>query len=109
MIVDSAMFWQNLLFIAIVPFLSIELHAECPNINDLPVLNPAGNSFYCAFDWADTYPWKNDIPLEGCNGDKYELMDGTNWDTKSNKFYAIGGLIVKAGCTLYGYEVYPIH
>ena len=25
--------------------------SECPNINDLPVLNEAGDEFYCAWFW----------------------------------------------------------
>ena len=88
-------------------FLIPLLGAECPKINDLPVLNSAGNNFYCAFDWIDSYPWTHEIPLEACNDKRYNLMDGTDWDTGHvHWFKPIGGLIVKAGCTLYGYQVY---
>ncbi len=96
--------------IAIFSCLVAGISAECPNINDLPVLNDAGDKFYCAVTWGDTNPWDQSIPLEGCNhyNDYYphSLMDGDDKTTTGGgTFYSLGSLIVKAGCTLYGYEV----
>lgn len=86
------------------------LNAECPNIDTLPVLNDAGDTFYCAFDWwGDTYPWDHDIPLEACIDDekKATIMDGSDEDDEDEgTFIIFGGLIVKAGCTIYGYSEY---
>jgi len=83
------------------------LDAECPNINDMPVLNDAGDHFYCAFRWQDNYPWDHDIPLEACLDEDTYLIedDAKDYDTGSSNHWSIfGGTIVKAGCTLYGYE-----
>jgi len=81
------------------------LNAECPNIDDMPVLNEAGDKFYCAFNWGDLYPWDHDIPLEACTDDSWETyMDGIDVDMAPAYFKPFGGLIVKAGCTLYGYS-----
>ena len=98
------MLWHIALFSCLVAGIS----AECPNINDLPVLNDEGDQFYCAFNWHDEKPWEFDIPLEGCNtGEPYPetYMDGYDYSTGDDRFHAIGSLIVKAGCTLYGYSV----
>jgi len=82
------------------------LNAECPNIDSLPVLNDAGDEFYCAFNWGDDYPWDHDIPLEACNDGSHKdtWMDGYDHDLDPDYFHPFGGLIVKAGCTLYGYS-----
>jgi len=82
------------------------LNAECPNIDDLPVMNEAGDNFYCAFNWHDEMPWNHDIPLEACIYDwmKSDYMDGYDEDHPSSSFEEFGGLIVKAGCTLYAYS-----
>merc|ERR1712126_112543 len=81
------------------------INAECPDINDMPVLNENGDQFYCAFNWyEDEDPWDNDIPLEACNGNYEDFMDGFDFTTNSDGvFRPFGGIIVKAGCTLYGY------
>ena len=104
---NKPIFIKKIVFvIAEFTFMIPVLGAECPKINNLPVLNTAGNNFYCAFDWIDAYPWTHEIPLEACNDKRYNLMDGTDWDTGNvHLFKPIGGLIVKAGCTLYGYQV----
>jgi len=92
----------------IIPFaiLISGLNAECPQIDSLPVLNDAGDNFYCAFNWiGDIYPWDHDIPLEACNDGQYDYMDGfDNPGTDNRHFLQVGGLIVKAGCTFYGYS-----
>jgi len=95
-----------LLVIVSFAFLFSGLNAECPNINELPVLNDAGDRFYCAFNWQDEYPWDHDIPLEACVREEYykTYMDGLDYDVDPCCFEPIGGLIVKAGCTLYGYS-----
>jgi len=79
------------------------LKAECPSIDSLPVLNSAGDNFYCAFDWADDFPWEHELPLDACLGRRFDEMDNVDMDAAGG-FYIIGGLIVKAGCTLYGYS-----
>ena len=79
---NTPIFLKKITFmIAVSTFVIPNLGAECPKINDLPVLNSAGNNFYCAFDWIDTYPWTHEIPLEACIDKRYNLMDGTDWDT----------------------------
>jgi len=71
------------------------------------VLNDAGDQFYCAFSWRDDYPWNNDIPLEACNERSLNdtFMDGFDSNLGDGQFRAFGGTIVKAGCTIYGYEL----
>jgi len=76
--------------------------AECPNINDLPVMTAAGDSFYCFWIYAEK---GGDIPLEGCNGQGYSYLDGADEDSPAGYYWPIGSAIVKAGCTLYGYEL----
>jgi len=85
------------------------LKAECPNIDDMPVLNDAGDHFYCAFNWwYDNYPWDHDIPLEACEDvDEHRTwMDDHDFDNEPGYFTPFGGLIVKAGCTIYAYSDY---
>jgi len=92
------------LIIPLAVFIS-GINAECPNIDELPVLNDAGDQFYCAFRWSDDCPWDNDIPLEACNGDHSTYMDGYDWENGGvSGFISFGGTIVKAGCTLYAYS-----
>jgi len=71
-------------------------------------LNSAGDEFYCAFNWyEDDYPWDHDIPLEGCTSDGYlTYMDGDDYNSPDGYHVNVGALIVKAGCTFYGYSDY---
>jgi hypothetical protein len=81
-------------------------HAECPRINDIPVMTEAGDAFYCAVSW---YEKGGDIPLEGCNGGDFSWMDDTDFDAPPGEWMSTGSIIAKAGCTLYGYEVYDFN
>ena len=77
--------------------------AGCPNINDLPVMTEAGDAFWCIWNWSGR---GGDIPLEGCNGEENSYLDGIDKDASDGHYYPFGSAIVKAGCTLYGYEVH---
>jgi len=74
--------------------------SECPSINDLPVLNESGDEFYCAFSWKD---FGSDEAIQGCNGYMDTYMDNYDWG-ETNGFEPVGSIIVKAGCTFYGYH-----
>ena len=76
--------------------------SECPNINDLPVLNEAGDEFYCAWFWQGH---GNPEPIDACNGGSGPVMDNADWDTSPGVYMPMESIIVKAGCTLYGYAV----
>merc|ERR1712223_854791 len=62
------------LIVALIAVWSIsEVTSECPNINDLPVLNEDGTGFYCAWTWGE---WGDSMPIHGCNGGSGFMMDG---------------------------------
>jgi len=65
------------------------------------VLNSAGDEFYCAWHWRN---WGADEPIRGCNGPEFYHMDHYDDDEPEGKMMPMGSIIVKAGCTLYGYE-----
>jgi len=75
--------------------------SECPNINDLPVLTDDGTMFFCAFTWYDEGSTE---PIQGCNGDDRTYMDDDDLDHGDGYYLSAGSIIVKAGCTLYGYS-----
>lgn len=78
--------------------------SECPKINDLPVLNDAGDRFYCAWYW---YGFGSTEPIDACNGDQWHAMDDEDRDVGPDQegwYWPTGSIIVKAGCTFYGYE-----
>jgi len=76
---------------------------ECPNINDIPVLTDDGAAFYCTRFWEE---WGDSEPIKACNGIGYDLLDNTDWTAERGYMMPFGSLIVKAGCTLYGYQDY---
>merc|ERR1711894_743312 len=65
----------------------VGVSSECPNLNDLPVLNDAGDEFYCAFYWQE---WGDEEPIRGCNGEEYSVMDNTDHDAADGYYYATG-------------------
>lgn len=74
--------------------------SECPKINDLPVLNDAGDTFYCAWRWLD---YGSTESIKACNGASKVCMDDGDYELEGH-YLATGSIIVKAGCTLYGYS-----
>jgi len=75
--------------------------SECPNEERLPVLNESGNKFYCAWNWHGKGAKES---IQACNGDFNIYMDMTNHTSLNGHYTAFGSIIVKSGCTLYGYE-----
>ena len=89
---------------------SLVIPSECPDNRDLPVLNEKGDQFYCAFSWNG----HGDIELmKACDGNRSTWMDGQDYSVTGEDYNAdldtemlpVGSIMVKAGCTLYGYEV----
>ena len=76
--------------------------SQCPNIVDLPVLNEAGDEFYCALFWQGH---GNPEPIDACNGGSGPVMDNADWDAPPGVYMPMESIIVMAGCTLYGYAV----
>ena len=76
--------------------------AECPNINDLPVLNDELNEFYCMWIW---YDFGSTELIDGCNGFEWYGIDKYDYPGKERTYIPFGSVIVKAGCTVYGYGV----
>merc|ERR1712038_1487691 len=76
---------------------------ECPNNNELPVLNDVGDAFYCAWNWDG---WGNPEPIQACNGEVEFYMDDYDHDNDIGWYTPVESLIVKAGCTFYGWEGY---
>jgi len=77
--------------------------SECPKLDDLPVLNDAGNEFYCAWQWQ----YRGDTePIRACNGPPYVWMDNIDFTSGAGAWLPAGSIMVKAGCTLYGYDDY---
>jgi len=93
-----------MLSLALFSLLTVGIGAECPNINDLPVLNEQGDKFFCGFTWNDYHPWDQHIPLEGCNGAETPFLDDYDYPGTPGYFAQMGSIIVKAGCTLYAYS-----
>ena len=89
-------------------YLSLDIvgvNKECPNEEDLPVLNERGDKFYCAFSWDER---GGDIAREGCKGTKTVFMDGDNFSVNKNinkGMLSTGSIMVEVGCTLTGYQV----
>jgi len=91
------------LFALCTSWVFVGVSSECPNLNDLPVLNDGGDEFYCAWLWWD---WGDEEPIRGCNGNQQNYMDNTDYDCDDGKLKPVGSLMVKAGCTFYGYKDY---
>ena len=79
----------------------VRINGECPNINDLPVLNSAGDEFYCAWHWRN---WGADEPIRGCNGPEFYHMDHYDDDEPEGKMMPMGSIIVKAGCKHWSFQ-----
>lgn len=79
------------------------IRAECPPINSIPVMNEDNTNFVCAQTW-DAPGSVN--PIEGCNiaAQTHVYYKGEDFDATDCCFIAMGSIIVKAGCTLYGWE-----
>jgi len=96
------MYSSNLFFVALSIFWSFGgVQSECPNINDLPVLNDNGTKFFCAWIWPE---WGDPEPIRGCNGLGEFVMDEYDSQNPPYMYTCFGSLIVKAGCLLYGYD-----
>jgi len=93
---------MNFILVALCLSLTLDgVLSECPNINDIPVLNAAGDRFFCAWFWQDK---GNPEPIDSCNGGNGPVMDDYDFDSPSGSYMPMESIIVKAGCTLYGYE-----
>ena len=77
------------------------------------------NEFICAFIYPDINPWKNikednllGDEMDGCTSPKQIVLDGEEKSDggrgDNTPEYHVGSLIVKAGCTFYGYGVYQL-
>ena len=85
----------------------IGIDSECPRNKDLPVLKEGlgktEDQFYCAFTWDKK---GDEEPMRACNGQKRIWMDGENYNGQfAANMVPTGSVMVKAGCTLYGYSV----
>ena len=81
-------------------------NGECPAMNELPVMTDAGDNFYCAFVWDN---WGGKDQFEGCNGNNAVWLKGEDKpNAEPEDYYGCGSIIVKPGCTFYGYEVFFI-
>ena len=92
-----------LLFLVLV----VGLNSECPAIDDLPAITKDGKQFYCAFNW---WPKGDDLPIDACNkmngaAHNKTWMENQDQDPAEHFYQPVGSLIVKAGCTFYGYSV----
>jgi len=95
---------MNFFLVALSIMLTMDgVLSECPKINDLPVLNDAGDNFYCAWQW---HEYGSTEPIKSCIGNNYTWMDNTDHNSAEGYYLPAGSIIVKAGCTLYGYSEY---
>lgn len=80
----------------------VNIQAECPTIDSIPVMNSDGTNFVCAERWDGT-PARD--PIEACNGNSWLMYKGDDVDTGDDgSYWPVSSLIVKAGCTFYGWE-----
>merc|ERR1711997_80559 len=78
---------------------------ECPSVNSIDVMNEEGTNFVCAVRWIG----KGSVnTIEGCNDcdgiGPSTMMKDDNCDNEGDGWCPAGSIIVKAGCTLYGWE-----
>jgi len=78
----------------------ISCKGECPTMNDIPVMY-YDQAFTCARHWPDR---GGDYAVDSCNGDSYTHPDGFDADAPEDRFYLMGSIFVKPGCTLYIYK-----
>jgi len=92
-----------ILFAIILIFWACSTKGECPNINSIPVMNEDSTNFVCAQTWDAP---GSVSPIEGCNtiSASYILYKGQDLDATDCCLINMGSVIVKAGCTLYGWE-----
>ena len=80
---------------------------ECPSVSSIDVMNEEGTDFVCAVRWSG----KGSVnTIEGCNDcgtnpGPYTMMKDDDCDNEGDGWCIAGSIIVKAGCTLYGWEV----
>ena len=82
---------------------TVGVNKECPNEEDLPVLNERGDKFYCAFSWDEA---GGDKKKNSCKGTKTVYMADEDFSVDIDKgMLSTGSIMVNAGCTLTGYKV----
>merc|ERR1712150_427557 len=97
-----------ILFAIILIFWACSTNGECPNINSIPVMNEDDTNFVCAQIWDAP---GSVTPIEGCNT-AYSTniwYKGLDLDVTECCYIPMGSVIVKAGCTLYAWEVITFH
>lgn len=78
-------------------------HTGCPRIQDIPVMNDTENEFVCCRTWDG---WGDSEEVGGCNVISWTGLDKYRFEGIEGKMFGVGSLIVKAGCTYYGYKDY---
>ena len=68
-------------------------------------MNEAQDNFICAYVWNEFGDEINLEPIRSCNGKNDTYMAGEDYDVPEGKMVPMGSIIVKSGCTLYGFDV----
>ncbi len=102
--VGTATMLRHLLILA----LSLHLgHGECPNMKDLPVMFD-DQTFLCAKVFKGE---GHEFAVSGCNAcdsnQGYLVPHGEDDDSDEHRYFPVGSILVKPGCTMYYYSVIP--
>ena len=76
-------------------------NAECPAVRDVPTMFNK-NYFTCAKTWSGYGP-SSGLPVDACNTcylGTYDIYDGEDMDAPDGRYWPMGSILVKAGCTL---------
>jgi len=73
----------------------------CPTVDEVPVMDSKYDVFVCFAIWDG---WGDSTMVGGCNGEREYGYDGKKWKGQGNKMWPVGSILVKNGCTFYGYE-----
>lgn len=78
---------------------------ECPSPNNIPVMNDEGTEFVCGVRW---FGHGAEHAIDGCNDcdgyGPFTMMANNDCDNEGDGWCPSGSILVKAGCTLYGWE-----
>ena len=94
----------NFIFLLVVGVQNVQ--CECPSVDSLPVMTDDNTNFYCAAMW---FGKGHPSPIQGCNEcdgmDMQHWFKGDDGPGGEDGYWPMGSVIVKAGCTLYAFEV----
>ncbi len=100
---------HRLAYLALLGLLAPVVKAECPPLEDVPVMHPEEeDTFNCARRYSLVGA---DHPVQGCNACQaehefdwdYDNYDGYKYNNPNGQI-GIGSMIVLPGCTFYGFS-----